>query len=167
MIHIYCGDGKGKTTAAIGLAVRMAGYGKKVLFVQFMKGSYTGELKMLAAEENIKVVRCDRGYGFFRSMTEADKEEIIQSHNANLKYIEQNMSDFDMVVLDEAFSAYNYGLLDKNLLHDIVDNYTGELVLTGHEPQEWFTDRADYITEMKKIEHPYDRGIQAREGIEF
>ena len=167
MIHIYCGDGKGKTTAAIGLAVRMAGYGKKVLFVQFMKSSHTGELKILAAEENIKVVRCDKHYGFFNSMNEADKENIIQSHNANLKYIESNMSDFDMLVLDEVFSAYNYGLLDKELLCGIVDNYTGELVLTGRDPHEWFTERADYITEMKKVKHPYDKGITAREGIEF
>lgn len=62
MIHIYCGDGKGKTTASIGLSVRMAGYGKKVLFVQFLKGSYTGELEIL--KENVKVMRCDKNYGF-------------------------------------------------------------------------------------------------------
>ena len=167
MVHIYCGDGKGKTTAAIGLAVRMAGYGKKVMFVQFMKGSYTGELEMLIARRNIKVMRCDRHYGFFRSMTDDDKEDIFQYHNANLRYVEWNMTDYDMLVLDEVFSAYNHDLLDRELLRDIIDNYKGELVLTGRDPQEWFTERADYITEMKKIKHPYDKGIKAREGIEF
>ena len=95
MIHIYCGDGKGKTTASIGLAVRCGGYGKKVLFMQFLKGSYTGELEVLGKCENIKVMRCDKNYGFFRS------------------------------------------------------------------------ERADYISEIKKIKHPYDKGIVAREGIEY
>lgn len=167
MIHIYCGGGKGKTTAAIGLTVRMAGHGKRIMFVQFMKGSYTGELKMLMEAKNIKVMRCDRQYGFFRSMTDDDKDNIIHCHNANLKYIQWNMENFDMIVLDEVFSAYNHDLLDRELLRDIVDNYKGELILTGRDPEEWFTSRADYISEIKKIKHPYDNGVKAREGIEF
>ena len=147
MIHIYCGEGKGKTTAAIGAAVRMAGYGKRIMFVQFMKGTYTGELEMLMEQRNIKVMRCDRQYGFFRSMTDDDKKNIIHCHNANLKYIQWNMKDFDMIVLDEVFSAYNHHLLDRELLREIVDDYKGELILTGREAEKWFTSRADYISE--------------------
>lgn len=92
MIHIYCGDGKGKTTASIGLAVRCGGYGKKVLFMQFLKGSYTGELEVLGKCENIKVMRCDKNYGFFRSMSDSDKENIVKCHNENLQYALDNMN---------------------------------------------------------------------------
>lgn len=167
MIHIYCGDGKGKTTASIGLAVRMAGYGKKVLFMQFLKGSYTGELEILQKCENITVMRCDKNYGFFRSMTDSDKENIIECHNENLEYVLKNMDSFDMIVLDEIFAAYNYDLADREKVKKIVEKYKGELVMTGREPQEWFVERADYVSEIKKIKHPYDKGITAREGIEF
>lgn len=167
MIHIYCGDGKGKTTAAIGLAVRMAGYNKKVLFMQFLKGSYTGELEILQKCENITVMRCDKNYGFFRSMTDSDKENIIKCHNENLEYVLKNTDSFDMIVLDEIFAAYNYDLADREKVKEIVEKYKGELVMTGRDPQEWFVERADYVSEIKKIKHPYDRGITAREGIEF
>ena len=121
MIHIYCGDGKGKTTASIGLAVRMAGYGKKVLFMQFLKGSYTGELEILQKSENITVMRCDKNYGFFRSMTDSDKENIIECHNENLEYVLKNMDSFDMIVLDEIFAAYNYDLADKEKVKEICE----------------------------------------------
>lgn len=167
MIHIYCGDGKGKTTASIGLAVRMAGYGKKVLFMQFLKGSYTGELEILQKSENITVIRCDKNYGFFRSMTDSGKENIIKCHNENLEYVLKNTDSFDMIVLDEIFVAYNYDLADREKVKKIVEKYKGELVMTGREPQEWFVERADYVSEIKKIKHPYDKGITAREGIEF
>lgn len=167
MIHIYTGDGKGKTTAAIGLTVRMAGYGKKILFTQFMKGSKTGELKILEECENITVLRCDKNYGFFRSMTDSDKESILKSHNENLDYILSNMADYDMIVLDEIFAAMNYGLADNDKVKTIAQNYTGELVLTGRNPDEWFLNTADYVSEIKKVKHPYDKGIMAREGVEF
>ena len=165
MIHIYCGDGKGKTTASIGLAVRMAGYGKKVLFVQFLKGSYTGELEIL--KENVKVMRCDKNYGFFRSMSDEYKENIKANHNSNLQYVLDSGNKFDMIVLDEIFAAYNYGLCDKDTVREIVRNYSGELVLTGRDPEGWFIEKADYVSEIKKIKHPYDKGITAREGVEF
>ncbi len=167
MIQIYCGDGKGKTTASIGLAVRMAGYDKKVLFMQFMKGSHTGELKILSEAENITVMRCDKEYGFFESMTDKDKDYIIKCHNENLKCVIWNMKKYDMIVLDEIFAAYNYGLADKDMIEKIVETYEGELVLTGRDPDAWFTSRADYISEIRKRKHPFDRGICAREGIEF
>lgn len=167
MIHIYCGDGKGKTTASIGLAVRMAGHGKKVLFMQFLKGSYTGELEILQKSENITVMRCDKNYGFFRSMTDDDKENIIRCHNENLEFVLKNMGSFDMIVLDEIFAAYNYDLAGKESVREIVQKYEGELIMTGRDPQKWFLERADYASEIKKIKHPYDKGITAREGIEF
>lgn len=167
MLHIYHGDGKGKTTAAIGLAVRFSGYGKKVLFVQFLKGSHTGELDALKKIENITVVRCDRNYGFFETMVESDKDNIIKCHNENLRYVKGNLCEFDMIVLDEIFDACNYGLADTNAVKEIVEEYTGELIMTGRKPEEWFCTRADYISEVKKQKHPYDKGVLAREGIEY
>lgn len=167
MIHVYCGDGKGKTTAAVGLAVRMAGHDGKILFMQFMKGSPTGELKMLGDSKNITVMRCDRNYGFTKSMTDVDKADITRCHNKNLKYAFDNLSEFDMIVLDELFAAYNYGLCDRELVKGIVSEYGGELVLTGREPEEWILKKADYVSEIRKIKHPYDKGISAREGIEY
>lgn len=167
MIHIYTGDGKGKTTAAIGLAIRMAGYHKKVLFAQFLKGTPTGELRLLKKSQHITVIRCDKAYSFTASMTDAEKAEITKCHNNNLSYIISHMNEFDMIVLDEIFAAYNYDLADKETIKRIVRTYGGELVLTGRNPDEWFTNKADYVSEMKKQKHPYDKGIAAREGIEY
>ena len=77
------------------------------------------------------------------------------------------MNEFDMIVLDEIFASYNYDLVDKASVRNIVENYGGELVMTGRNPDEWFCEKADYISEIKKIKHPYDKGIVAREGIEY
>lgn len=166
MLHIYYGDGKGKTTAAAGLTLRMAGYGKKVLFVQFLKGGVSGEIAPLQ-KCGIKVMRCDREYGFFGEMTEEERADMTACHNANLKYALENTDSFDMIVLDEIFSAYNYSLADRELIRSVVSECTCELVLTGHEPDAWFLERADYVSEVKKIKHPFDSGISARKGIEY
>ncbi len=167
MIHIYCGDGKGKTTASVGLAVRMAGHGKRVLFMQFLKGSYTGELEILSGTGNIKLMRCDRDYGFSFSMSDKDREEISVNHNESLSYALSRMTDYYMIVLDEIFPALSLGLADEEAVKKLVGKYSGELVLTGRNPDPWFIERADYVSEIKKVKHPYDRGITAREGVEF
>lgn len=167
MIHIYCGDGKGKTTAAIGLAMRMAGYGKRVLFMQFLKGSKTGELAAFDVMETITVMRCDRNYGFFANMTDDNKIAITKCHNENLFYAAEHTDDFDMIVLDEIFAALAYKTADEAIVQKIMHEYRGELVMTGRNPDKVFLDGADYVSEIKKIKHPYDRGISAREGIEF
>ena len=85
----------------------------------------------------------------------------------DLPELKEKMNEFDMIVLDEIFASYNYDLVDKASVRNIVENYGGELVMTGRKPDEWFCERADYISEIKKIKHPYDKGIVAREGIEY
>lgn len=167
MIHIYTGDGKGKTTAAIGLAVRMAGYDKKVLVAQFLKGSRTGELALLNGAPNVTVIRCGQNCGFVNAMSNADKDSVRKTHNENLFCIIDNMARFDMIVLDEIFDALGCGLADAEAAKHIAENFSGELVMTGRNPDKYFTDAADYITEMKKVKHPYDKGVMAREGIEY
>lgn len=167
MIQIYCGDGKGKTTAAMGLALRMAGNGGKVCVVQFLKGSVSGEVEMLV-KNGINVSRCDRDYGFYKSMSETDRAQIMECHNQNLRKAVSELKDLDMLVLDEIFAAVNLGLVDMDLIRSAVEGCgSAEIVLTGRNPDKYFLDRADYISEIKKIRHPFDKGVRARKGVEF
>lgn len=167
LLHIYCGDGKGKTTAAIGLAIRAAGADMKVNFVQLMKGSATSELSSLKFIPNIKVSRCDRDYGFFINMSEDDKAEITECHNnLIMKAISDNA---DMIILDEFCSAYNYRLLNKKDVMEAISVKlkSTEIILTGRDPDKYLLDAADYISEISCISHPYEKGLAARRGIEF
>lgn len=170
MLHIYCGAGKGKTTAAIGLAVRGAGAGMSVRFVQFMKGASTSELLVLENITGLEIRRCDRDYGFFNNMSEADKSEITRCHNALLEFAfggEDTASK--MIILDELCSAYAHGLMDKELAKQLIleNKDNSEIVLTGREPAYEFIKSADYISEIRCVRHPYERGISARKGVEF
>lgn len=168
MVHIYCGDGKGKTTAAMGLAVRAAGNGLKVLILQFLKNGKTGELAALEKLETVDVMRGKGGMKFTFRMNEAEKAEALRVHMENLQKVMDLAENYDMVILDEAIGACGCGLLDKELLCRFIDNRPEnlEVVLTGRNPAQELLDRADYISEIKKIRHPYDKGIQARGGIE-
>lgn len=167
LLHIYCGEGKGKTTAALGLALRASGSGMKVCFLQLMKGGKTSELESLKHLPNIKVIRCDRHYPFFKNMTEADKADITVCHNELLE--EAFSGDSDMVIVDEFNSAYRYELMDRELAQKLIFDglKSAEVILTGREPNKIFTDAADYISEIQCIKHPYEKGITARKGIEF
>lgn len=167
LLHIYCGEGKGKTTAALGLTLRASGSGMKVCFLQLMKGGKTSELESLKHLPNIKVIRCDRHYPFFKNMTEADKADITVCHNELLE--EAFSGDSDMVIVDEFNSAYRYELMDRELAQKLIFDglKSAEVILTGREPNKIFTDAADYISEIQCIKHPYEKGITARKGIEF
>ena len=167
MLHIYCGNGKGKTTAALGLALRAAGSGMRVHFVQFLKGSDTSELNSLARIPEITVLRCDRNYGFTFRMTEADKAALTACHNAMLQTIQERLPETDLLILDEFCAAYNQKLLDCDFAEQLIADCKTELVLTGRNPAEKFLAMADYISEIQAVRHPYEKGIAARKGIEF
>ncbi|HJC22518.1 MAG TPA: cob(I)yrinic acid a,c-diamide adenosyltransferase [Candidatus Eisenbergiella merdavium] len=174
LIHLYTGEGKGKTTAAVGLAVRAAGAGKRVLFLQFMKGRDTGELHSLEKIPEISVLRSEKDFGFYFQMTDAQKEELTRVHNELLKQALSRTMDgeADVIVLDEVTYPLNWGLLDETLLRRLLNRtddkpHFPEIVCTGRNPQEWLLDCADYVTRMECVRHPYERGIGAREGIEF
>lgn len=171
MLQIYTGNGKGKTTASIGLAVRFSGTGSNVLICQFMKGSPTSELCALKHIPNIEIIRNSQDFGFYKFMSESEKSQIYTMHNNNLDYIEMSLKldNFKLIILDEVTYAYNYNLLDKQKLENIVINYSQkiEMVITGRNPSEFFIERADYITNMEKVKHPFDLGVSARKGIEF
>lgn len=167
MLQIYCGDGKGKTTASIGLAVRMAGAGMKTAFVQFMKGGDTAELASLALIGNIDVMRCDRDYGFFGTLSDNDKSELTKCHN---DLLERAFSGgYDGIILDEFNFAYGHSLMDRKRAEELILTAAKEkeVVITGRQPAQIFIDAADYISEIKCVRHPYQKGITARKGIEF
>ena len=166
MIHIYCGDGKGKTTAALGLALRAAGAGWKVHIYQFMKGSPTSELVSLE-KLGIQVKRLSRDYGFVKNMTEEEKQLVKSEHDALLG--ECMRDDCDLMILDEIFSAVNKGVADKEKALQVMHlcSHFQDIVLTGRDPDREFLDAADYITDMQSVRHPYQKGIAARKGIEY
>lgn len=182
LVHLYTGDGKGKTTAAIGLAMRAAGAGMKVVFAQFMKGRDTSELKSLSKVPEITIIRNDKDLGWFKKDNEQQVKDYTDAHNRILDEIETFIMNgqCDLLVLDEVTYPYNYGIIDKDRLENLFavsgdgegenegcGGHAFEIVVTGRNADSFFTERADYITEMKKVRHPYDKGIEARRGIEF
>ncbi|MCI7768626.1 MAG: cob(I)yrinic acid a,c-diamide adenosyltransferase [Oscillospiraceae bacterium] len=170
-IHIYCGDGKGKTTAALGLAVRAAGAGKRVHFVQFLKGNPTSELEALKLIPNITVERPHKGFGFTWEMNDEQKRELTEIHNSLLLSAYEKMAsgNIDMLIIDEFCGAYNKGLLDKNIADRVFFErpFFCELIITGREPEEQFIKAADYVSEIISRKHPFENGVMARKGIEF
>lgn len=171
LTHVYTGNGKGKTTASVGLAVRAAGDSKKVLFVQFLKDQKTGELASLESLPGVTVRRAPALKKFSWDMTPEEKAEARTQNDAFLAEVIYKVKDnaYDLLVLDESLGASYAGLLDEGaLLAFVQDKPEGlELVLTGRNPSEELVAAADYVTEMKKIKHPFDKGVKARRGVEY
>ena len=169
LIHIYCGDGKGKTTASMGLSVRAAGSGLKVLVVQFFKDGSSSELKVLRDIPNITVMTEERNFGFFKFMKEEEKAVAKQAYEDLLQKAISLSKNVDVVILDEIISTYNYEMISRETLVDFLKTKpeTLEVVMTGRDPKEELVTLADYVTEMKKIKHPYDKSQPARLGIEY
>lgn len=167
---MYCGDGKGKTTAALGLALRAIGHGWQVLMVQFLKASATGELAAITQLPGFSVLRGQKGRAFALQMDEAGRAELRAQYDQLMATAIQSVQDeeYDLLILDEAIGAMRRGVLNRGLLLDFLRNKPAllEVVLTGRNPDDELLDLADYISEVKKIRHPFDRGITAREGIE-
>jgi cob(I)alamin adenosyltransferase len=170
LIHIYCGDGKGKTTAAVGLSVRAAGSGRKVLFLQFLKGQESSELAMLG-RLGITVMRSLPDMGFTWTMDESQKKLCTEHHSRCLReaYSLAQRGEVGMLVLDELLAAYHTGLIDRELVKKVIleKPYDLELVMTGRDPEPFMIDAADYVSVIQKQKHPYEKGISARYGIEW
>lgn len=171
LVHIYEGDGKGKTTAGVGLAIRCAGCGFPVVYAQFLKDGSSGEINILRNIPEITVKVCTTRFGFTFHM---DAETKIRAKEAYEDLFRQAVTCAEetscrLLVLDEILDACNRGLLDSGLVTGFLKNRPGELevVLTGREPGREFTEFADYITVMKKVRHPFTQGIPARKGIEM
>ena len=166
LLHLYYGDGKGKTTAAMGLALRALGSGKKVVIVQFLKGGKSGEIPLLG-QLGATVYRGKAGQKFVFQMNAEEKAATRALQNQNLTAAMAEPAD--LLVLDEAGSAWELDMVDPELLQRaVLQRPAGqECVLTAHAAPQWMLDAADYVTEMKCHRHPYQKGIAARKGIEY
>ena len=169
LIHIYCGDGKGKTTAAIGLAARCAGAGGSVLFFQFLKDNSSSERNILKEIKNIDVIDGIENMKFVWSMTGEEKAKAARSYKKIFEDIVNHSANYDMIILDEIIPALKYDFVSEKELVDFLKSKPdkAEMVLTGREPSDTLIQLADYVTEMKKIRHPFDNNIKSRLGIEY
>lgn len=167
MIHIYTGDGKGKTTAACGLALRAAGCGKNVFAVQFLKDGTSGEICAFESFKNIKVMSTETK-GFLWDMTDEEKKETKAAHDKLFKTAVQKAADFDVIVFDEILGAISAGMIDEGAVVDFLKtNPEPEIVLTGRGASKALIELADYVSEIKCVKHPMEKGIPARQGIEY
>jgi cob(I)alamin adenosyltransferase len=172
LVVVYTGEGKGKTTAAMGLALRAAGYGRKVLIIQFVKTWFTGEKGGFELIPNVEFIQA--GKGFYKILGDKlPEEEHVEAAEAafDLAKAKIGSGEYDVVVLDEIIGSVTGGLLKLRPVLELVDGKPEQLdlVLTGHRGEELpeLLERADLITEMVKRKHPYDSGILAKKTIDY
>ena len=200
LIHIYCGDGKGKTTAALGLALRAVGRGKRVVIARFLKNDDSGEIGPLSRLGGVTLIPCRRSFGFTWNMTPEERAEAAAYYGGLLEeawrlacpkeacgkesleaagQMALSGADTDqpavlrrgadLLILDEALGACSQGMISEKRLLELLDERPEELevVLTGRNPSEALLARGDYVTRMEAVRHPYEKGIGAREGVEY
>lgn len=170
LIQLYTGDGKGKSTAAFGLAIRAAGRGFKVAVVQFLKSRITGELITLEKIDEISVTRVNHSPKFSWDMNAEELAELHKESKAGLELAIQmaNSGDYSVIIMDEFIHTIVLGYVSKEEVLAFFENRPKdvELVLTGRNAPDWLIEAADLCTEMKAIKHPFEKGIPARKGIE-
>ena len=171
-VQVYTGNGKGKTTAAVGLAVRAAGNEYTVYMVQFLKGSKTGELesaKKLAPFFNI--FRFETKRGFFWTLNDEEKIELKKEIQKAYEFCMEALKEekCDILIMDEVMGALSNGLISEEQLLELIENKPSniELILTGRNVPEAIIDKANLVTEMKDIKHYFNDGVPSREGIEY
>ena len=171
LLMVHTGNGKGKTTAALGLALRAFGAGLKVLILQFIKGGQSyGELEALKilseSSPRIKIQQCGLG---FTSHGEKSEHKLAAEKTLQLARKEILSGDWDLIILDEINYAVKFGLIEESEMLELIKIRPPELHLlfTGRDATEKLIELADLVTEMKLIKHPFDAGIKAQRGIEF
>ncbi len=171
-VQIYTGDGKGKTTAALGLGLRAVGRGLKVIMIQFLKGTATGELEAVKKLwPRFDIIRFAETKKFFWKLTDEEKAQLKAKTQREIKKLDEFMKDnvCHVLILDEIMAAVHSGLVSQEQVCRIIDRKPKEmeLILTGRDVPETIAERADLITEMRLIKHYIDQGVPAREGIEY
>ncbi|WP_319480055.1 cob(I)yrinic acid a,c-diamide adenosyltransferase [uncultured Draconibacterium sp.] len=167
-VQIYTGNGKGKTTAALGLALRACGADKKVFIAQFVKGKTYSEIKAIQNYlPKVDLKQYGRGCFIVKEPSNADIKAAQQGLNEIKKLIQSER--YDLVILDEIFIALHYKLISVEAVIELVTNKPAslELVLTGRYAPDEIIELADLVTEMKEVKHYYPKGVPARKGIEF
>ena len=170
-LHLYMGEGKGKTTAAMGLALRALGHGRRVLIAQFLKDGRSGELTVLKNLSGALVAESVPIADFTFRMTPEQVAETKRQQAAQLDSLFSMVTSKkpDMVVFDELAMAMQLCLVDMGAAWRLIDEAlkSGEVVLTGRYAPQELIRRADYVSEIVKHRHPYDLGLPAREGVEW
>lgn len=171
LIHIYCGDGKGKTTAAMGLGMRAVGRDKKVLLTQFLKDNETGELNSIEKLGiNFEVFKGVPVKKFFKFMSPEEQMATRTEHEERFRKVTKKAIDknVDLLILDEIIASTNLELVPLDEVIEFLENKPKglEVVLTGRNPDGKLVELADYVSEIKAIKHPYEKGINSRIGIE-
>ncbi len=166
LIQVYTGDGKGKTTAALGLALRTVGQGRKVIIIQFVKGDPTcGEHLFVSKYHPFDIVQLSTKSRFDQTM-----EELRLNAKRTLTFAEKTIlgGNYDMVILDEIFIAVKKGLITTEQVENLMSKKPEgvELILTGRGASEEIIQQADLVTEMTAVKHPLTSGISVRRGIE-
>ncbi len=168
IVIVYTGNGKGKTTAGLGQALRASGQGLKVCVIQFIKGKWqTGEAKMLATNKLIEFHTLGSGF----TWESDDKTAVVETARKAWAQAEKKImsDDYDMVILDELTYLISYNIISEESLLKVMAGKPARLhlVITGRDASPALIDAADLVTEMKEIKHPYKKGIKAQKGIEF
>ncbi len=168
MLHIYTGDGKGKTIAALGMALRMVGAGKKALLAQFLKDGQSSEIKAIRKIKNFDIKSFGRK-GFFTKKTLTKKDFDLAKQGFNFVQKQIANKKYDLIILDEINAVINLELIKANDLSKLIKKAPRktEIVLTGRNAPKEILKIADLITEMKEKKHYFKRGIKARRGIEY
>lgn len=166
-IHLYHGEGKGKTTCAMGLALRASFYGKKIGILQCLKDGSSGEVQQLATFPNVTLFVGKVTDHFSWQMTEQEKEEtkiLMES-----LFTKASSETWDMLLIDEVCGGLSTGLLSETLVQNLIHEKPPqtELIFTGRNPPQFLLDCADYCTYFQEVKHPYRQGIPARESIEY
>ena len=171
-VQVYTGNGKGKTTAAIGQAVRSVGNGLRVYMLQFLKTDETGELEIAKLlGDKFHIFRFESKKGFFWNLNDEEKAilqaEVNTAYNFAMEVVKNNRCD--VFILDEIMAILSNKLLTEQQVIDLIDNkpINMELILTGRNVPDSIIDKADLVTEMNSIKHYIDKGVHAREGIEY
>ena len=176
LVIVYTGDGKGKTSAALGNVFRALGHGWKVLVIQFFKGDWPvvfGELESAKAHKNLEILQLGKGFVKIMGDKKPFEEHVIAAEQAITFAKEKIFSgNYDLVVLDEINYAIDYLELQLVKLPDVLEIIDKKpsnvhLILTGRNAKPEVVERADLVTEMKEIKHPYKKGIPAQKGIDF
>lgn len=172
LVQVYCGKGKGKTTAAIGLGIRAIGNQYKVIMIQFLKNDDTGECKVLKTlEPQFKVFHFEKKHGFTWKLSEEEKQELKTDIQTALKFARKVMDtgECDVLILDEVLAAVEQQFVTEEELCQLIDSKPEEMemVLTGRNVPDCIQSRAHYVSKIEPVKHPMTMGIPARMGIEY